>query len=226
MAGEWRTSTWGEEISLEYGKALRCHDEAQVQYRVFGANGPIGWASQPLVQGPGVILGRKGAYRGVQYSPEPFFVIDTAYYVAPKSELDPPLSTGSLPSLDLSGRQGPRAPVPRSLVAASAQAGIRNSTSGRNFFTSPFPLRSRSKISIRLSHGLLTRSLPESPYDGVPASSRRGARIPPSTSAHGCASKTNRARSRRSISNGAMNAMFRPKQTFGILTRCTEFSGR
>jgi type I restriction enzyme S subunit len=35
-----------------------------------------------------VILGRKGAYRGVQYSPEPFFVIDTAYYVVPKNELD------------------------------------------------------------------------------------------------------------------------------------------
>jgi type I restriction enzyme S subunit len=88
MAGEWRASTWGEEISLEYGKALRGHDEAQGRYRVFGANGPIGWTSQPLAQGPGVILGRKGAYRGVQYSPEPFFVIDTAYYVAPKSELD------------------------------------------------------------------------------------------------------------------------------------------
>jgi type I restriction enzyme, S subunit len=88
MAGEWRASTWDEEISLEYGKALRGHDEAQGRYRVFGANGPIGWTSEPLVQGPGVILGRKGAYRGVQYSPEPFFVIDTAYYVVPKSKLD------------------------------------------------------------------------------------------------------------------------------------------
>jgi type I restriction enzyme S subunit len=88
MAGDWRSSTWGEEISLEYGKALRRHDEAQGRYRVFGANGPIGWTSQPLAQGPGVILGRKGAYRGVQYSPGPFFVIDTAYYVVPKSELD------------------------------------------------------------------------------------------------------------------------------------------
>ncbi len=43
-------------------------------------------AKVPL--GPGVILGRKGAYRGVQFSREPFFVIDTAYYVVPKSELD------------------------------------------------------------------------------------------------------------------------------------------
>lgn len=88
MAGEWRASTWGDEISLEYGKALRGHDVAEGRYRVFGSNGPIGWSSKPLAPGPGVILGRKGAYRGVQYSREPFFVIDTAYYVVPKSELD------------------------------------------------------------------------------------------------------------------------------------------
>lgn len=34
-----------------------------------------------------MILGRKGAYRGVEYSTSPFFVIDTAYYVVPKTEL-------------------------------------------------------------------------------------------------------------------------------------------
>ena len=88
MDRDWRPSTWGQEISLEYGKALRGHETARGPIRVFGANGPIGWTSQPLAQGPGVILGRKGAYRGVQFSPDPFFVIDTAYYVRPKNELD------------------------------------------------------------------------------------------------------------------------------------------
>jgi type I restriction enzyme S subunit len=88
MAGEWRSSTWGEEVSLEYGKALRGYEAANGGYRVFGSNGPIGWTTQPLAAGPGVILGRKGAYRGVQYSPDPFYVIDTAYYVVPKTQLD------------------------------------------------------------------------------------------------------------------------------------------
>lgn len=88
MASEWRSSTWGKEISLEYGKALRGYVAAQGKYRVFGSNGPIGWTSDFLAPGPGVILGRKGAYRGVNYSADPFFVIDTAYYVLPKSELD------------------------------------------------------------------------------------------------------------------------------------------
>lgn len=84
----WRNSTWGEEISLEYGKGLRGYQNASGQYRVFGSNGPVGWTEKPLAEGPGVILGRKGAYRGVQYSPDPFFVIDTAYYVVPKKPLD------------------------------------------------------------------------------------------------------------------------------------------
>jgi type I restriction enzyme S subunit len=88
MAGEWRTSTWGDEISLEYGKALRGHDTGHGPYRVFGSNGPIGWTTEPLADGPGVILGRKGAYRGVRFSRDPFFVIDTAYYVAPKTGMD------------------------------------------------------------------------------------------------------------------------------------------
>jgi len=88
MAGEWRASTWGDEISLEYGKALRDYDTASGKFRVFGSNGPIGWTDKPLAPGPGIILGRKGAYRGIEFSRAPFFVIDTAYYVVPKSEFD------------------------------------------------------------------------------------------------------------------------------------------
>ena len=85
---EWRRSTWGEEISLEYGRRLRDYSDAVGNIRVFGTNGPIGWTDKALAEGPGVILGRKGAYRGVQYSADPFFVIDTAYYVVPKTDID------------------------------------------------------------------------------------------------------------------------------------------
>ena len=88
MSSSWRQSTWGEEISLEYGKAIRGYQGATGTFRVFGSNGPIGRTDKALAQGPGVILGRKGAYRGVQFSLDPFFVIDTAYYVRPKTDLD------------------------------------------------------------------------------------------------------------------------------------------
>jgi type I restriction enzyme S subunit len=84
----WRPSTWGGEISLEYGKALRGYESASGPVQVFGSNGAVGWTDKALATGPGVILGRKGAYRGVQYSEGDFFVIDTAYYVVPKTDLD------------------------------------------------------------------------------------------------------------------------------------------
>ncbi len=88
MSSKWLSSTWGEEISLEYGKSLRDYNNERGKYRVFGSNGPIGWTDKPLTSGPGVILGRKGAYRGVQFCQQPFFVIDTAYFVVPKKESD------------------------------------------------------------------------------------------------------------------------------------------
>ncbi|WP_080681286.1 MULTISPECIES: restriction endonuclease subunit S [Burkholderia] len=88
MAGEWRPSTWGAEVTLEYGKAIRGYSQTDGKYRVFGSNGPIGWTSDALAQGPGVILGRKGAYRGTEFCRNPFWVIDTAYYLVPKTELD------------------------------------------------------------------------------------------------------------------------------------------
>jgi type I restriction enzyme S subunit len=88
LASDWQPYTWEEIVSLEYGKALRGYADAKGDVRVFGSNGPVGWTDKALWDGPGVILGRKGAYRGVEYSAGPFYVIDTAYYLVPKIELD------------------------------------------------------------------------------------------------------------------------------------------
>lgn len=87
-ASQWKKETWGDLVTLEYGKGIRDYGRASGKYRVYGSNGPIGWHSEPLTNGPGVILGRKGAYRGVHYSNEDFFVIDTAYYVLPRKPTD------------------------------------------------------------------------------------------------------------------------------------------
>lgn len=83
VPADWRHSTWGNEVVFEYGKSIRGYQDAVGQYRVFGTNGPVGWTDDALANGPGVILGRKGAYRGVHFSEEPFWVIDTAYYARP-----------------------------------------------------------------------------------------------------------------------------------------------
>ncbi|WP_170181129.1 restriction endonuclease subunit S [Chlorobaculum thiosulfatiphilum] len=88
MSSEWRASTWGEISKLEYGKAIRGYQEAKGKYPVYGTNGQIGWHDKSLSAQPGVIIGRKGAYRGIHYSDKPFFVIDTAFYLVPKNQIN------------------------------------------------------------------------------------------------------------------------------------------
>jgi type I restriction enzyme S subunit len=83
----WRVGRWNDLISLEYGKSLRGYENAEGPYTVFGTNGPIGKHHEPLCLHPGIIVGRKGAYRGVHFHDEPFYVIDTAYYVRPRDGL-------------------------------------------------------------------------------------------------------------------------------------------
>ena len=103
MASRWPTVLWGELATLEYGKSLRGYDSPSGDYKVYGTNGPIGWHSEPLYPYASVIIGRKGAYRGVHYSPEPFFVIDTAFYLKPKVELDTRWAYYQLLTQDING---------------------------------------------------------------------------------------------------------------------------
>ena len=101
--GEWRTALWGELATLEYGKSLRDYDSPAGVYEVYGTNGQIGWHSEPLCTYASVIIGRKGAYRGVHYSPDPFFVIDTASYLKPKVEMDTRWAYYELLTQDING---------------------------------------------------------------------------------------------------------------------------
>jgi type I restriction enzyme S subunit len=84
----WNRKRWGDIATLEYGKSIREYRESDGKYQVFGTNGPIGFHDEALCKSAGIVIGRKGAYRGVHYSPDPFFVIDTAFYLKPKAELD------------------------------------------------------------------------------------------------------------------------------------------
>ena len=84
----WNRKRWGDITTLEYGKSLRDYRASGGKFRVFGTNGPIGFHDEALCKSAGIVIGRKGAYRGVHYSPEPFFAIDTAFYLQPKTALD------------------------------------------------------------------------------------------------------------------------------------------
>src|ERR1039457_853423 len=72
----------GSLMEFRYGKALREEDRNHGRIPVFGGNGDSGWHDVPLVDGPGIVVGRKGANAGsVSWSPGPFWPIDTSFYV-------------------------------------------------------------------------------------------------------------------------------------------------
>ena len=84
---EWKTYRMGDLFTLEYGKPVNDKESLDGPVPVFGTNGQIGTSHLPPLCGhPSVILGRKGAYRGVHFSDRPFSVIDTAFYVEPISD--------------------------------------------------------------------------------------------------------------------------------------------
>jgi type I restriction enzyme, S subunit len=84
----WEAGRWGDVATLEYGKGLRNYGGDRHKYTVFGTNGAIGTHDVALCSGPGIIVGRKGAYRGIHYSPNAFFVIDTAFYLRPLASME------------------------------------------------------------------------------------------------------------------------------------------
>ena len=77
----WECSTLNEFIELAYGKALKKSERNPGPYPVYGSSGEVGTHSEPLVKGPGIILGRKGNVGSVFWTEDDFYPIDTVYYV-------------------------------------------------------------------------------------------------------------------------------------------------
>ena len=100
---EWREVTWGEIAQLKYGKGLKGYKEETEGVPVFGTNGQVGYTKTPLCGTSGVIIGRKGAYRGVHFSSEPFYVIDTAYWLEAGEEVHPKWAYFNLKTVDING---------------------------------------------------------------------------------------------------------------------------
>ncbi|MFA8018374.1 restriction endonuclease subunit S [Bremerella cremea] len=103
VPNSWNIKKWGEIATLEYGKSLKGYRDSVGSVRVWGTNGSIGWCDTPLCDSAGIIIGRKGAYRGVHYSPDPFFVIDTAFYLRPIYPFELKWAYYELLKLDING---------------------------------------------------------------------------------------------------------------------------
>jgi len=77
----WEVKKLGDILKLNYGKALKKEERHGGQFPVFGSSGIVGYHDASLVNGPGIIVGRKGNVGSVFWCDEDFFVIDTAYFV-------------------------------------------------------------------------------------------------------------------------------------------------
>lgn len=77
----WKNGTLGDLIVLNYGKSLR--DDARVpgEIPVYGSSGIVGSHNQAIVQGPAIIVGRKGNVGSTFWSSSDCFPIDTVFYI-------------------------------------------------------------------------------------------------------------------------------------------------
>ena len=80
----WAVKALGDLFELAYGKALKANSRHRGNVPVYGSNGKVGWHDKKLVQGPGIVVGRKGNPGVVTWVATDFFPIDTTFYVVPK----------------------------------------------------------------------------------------------------------------------------------------------
>ena len=75
----------GDVMDLVYGKTMKEETRTGNGFPVVGSSGIVGYHSDYLVEGPGIVIGRKGTLGKVIYLFENFFPIDTTYFVKSKN---------------------------------------------------------------------------------------------------------------------------------------------
>ena len=83
----WEVKKLGEILELNYGKALKQENRTLGNVPVYGSSGVIGYNSVALVNGPGIVVGRKGNVGSIYWSEKSFYPIDTVYFVSSKIPL-------------------------------------------------------------------------------------------------------------------------------------------
>lgn len=77
----WVEGQLGRFIKLQRGFDITGADERDEGFPVFSSGGLSGHSDKPMVQGPGVIVGRKGTLGTVYYSEEDYWPHDTTLWV-------------------------------------------------------------------------------------------------------------------------------------------------
>lgn len=85
---KWEEVKVKDICKFHYGKSLQKDKRKGEEYPVYGSAGRIGFNSDYLVEGPGLIVGRKGSVGNLFYEKENFYPIDTVFFVEPLDVVD------------------------------------------------------------------------------------------------------------------------------------------
>ena len=121
MGGEWIDTTVGAFCAFQYGKGLPERARRPGPYPVFGSNGQVGVHDKPLIDGPGIVIGRKGTVGAIHFSKKPFWPIDTTFYIVAADHRDLRFTYYLLRSLGLDRMNADSAVPGLNRVAAHAR---------------------------------------------------------------------------------------------------------
>ena len=81
MKEGWKKVRLGEVAEFKYGKGLPERNRIVGEFPVYGSGGMVGYHNEYLVEGPGIIVGRKGTIGSVFFEKRSFYPIDTVFYI-------------------------------------------------------------------------------------------------------------------------------------------------
>jgi type I restriction enzyme S subunit len=79
---DWEVASLGKIARLEYGASLPEEKRRKGGFPVYGSNGILGYHAEALVDGPGIIIGRKGTVGTIRWTEKSFWPTHTTYYIS------------------------------------------------------------------------------------------------------------------------------------------------
>lgn len=139
IPNSWINTSVGEICDFEYGKALKQDIRNEDgPYHVYGSNGVVGNHDQYIIEGPCVIVGRKGAAGAVHYSNLNCWPIDTTYFIRKIENINIKFLYYQLSNLNLA-----------SLEKSTAIPGLNRNDAYEKIFRLP-PLNEQNRIVDKL----------------------------------------------------------------------------
>jgi len=101
VGGRWLDTKLGEVLTLQRGFDLPASDRRPGRFPVVASMGVVGTHCEPMVKGPGVVIGRSGSLGGAQYVTDDFWPLNTTLWVKDFKGNDRRFCYYLLKSLDL-----------------------------------------------------------------------------------------------------------------------------